>query len=288
MKTYFLAPTNDCPPSGPIALGNIIASPSTPEVALNPKPATLNRPIYESYKTNWTAEVGRYKQGKIGIWTKFLQALGIGIDLSVNYQSGNTESYSFDRIETRFFVPDQAYIETSVASPEVREFLIESKFRANLYMITGIKVAIGASIMTSKLRNRGVNLQFGVDGTVMGAPIGIGPDIEVSNGQTQGVSFDHSSDFVFAFRLREITYAKKMQVKHREYNKGALLGLDRGNGNASEEPRKEEEEEEEEEEKDFVVIGMTDEDVGAEELNLESSAVVDDDDDEACECVDPS
>ena len=285
MKTYFIAPTRDCPPSGPIALGNIIASPSSPEVALNPEPVTLSRPIYQSNQTNWTAEVGRYKRGKIGIWTKFLQALGIGIDLSVNYEIENTEAYSFDRVETRFFVPDQTYIEKSVMSPEVKKFLIKSKFRANLYMITGIKIAIGASIVTTKLRNRGINLQFGVDGLMMGVPIGIGPDIVVSAGHAQGVSFDHSSDFVFAFRLREISYTKKMGVKHRDYSKGALFNLDRAIDNDLEEPWMVDREKDED---DFEVIGMADEDVGADELDLEASGVVDDDDDEVCECVNPS
>lgn len=34
-KVYFLAPTRNSPPDGPIALGNVIVDPRSPEIALN-------------------------------------------------------------------------------------------------------------------------------------------------------------------------------------------------------------------------------------------------------------
>lgn len=277
VKTYFLAPTRDCPPSGPIALGNIIASPSSPEEALNSRSALPTGPIYESYQTNWTAEVGRRRQGKIGLWTKFLQVLGVGIDFSVNYDIGKTDIYYFDRMETRFFMPDKAYIEESMSSPEVRDFIVRSKFRANVYMITGIKVAIGASVMSTKLRQRGIHVQLVVDGTAVGVPLSLGPDIEVSSGRTQGISFDDASDFIFAFRLREIIYSKRQGIVHREFGKGALFGLE-------DDHRKPAVERKEDVSEDFELLGPADEDVTAEDLDLEASAVVDDDE-EACECL---
>ena len=280
VKTYFLAPTRDCPPSGPIALGNIIAAPSLPEEALNQRPALPIQSIYESYHTNWTAEVGRRRQGKIGLWTKFLQGLGVGIDLSVKYDIGKTDIYAFDRVETRFFRPDKIYIEESMCSPDVRHFIKKSKFRANVYMITGIKIAIGASVTSTKLKERGINVQLGVDGTAVGGvPLGLGPNVEVSSGRTQAVSFDGASDFVFAFRLREIIYSKKRGMTDREYSKGALFGLESGQGAAAFQPKQDVSEE------DLEVLGLADEDVNAEDVDLEASATVDDDDGEACECL---
>ena len=164
------------------------------------RPALPIRRIYDSYQTNWTAEVGHRKQGKIGLWTKFLQVMGVGIDFSVNYDVGKTDIYAFNRVETRFFAPDRVYVEESMSAPEVREFIARSKFRANIYMITGIKVAIGASVTSAKLRQHGIHVQLGVDGTAVGVPLSLGPNVEVSSGRTQGSTFDHASDFVFAFR----------------------------------------------------------------------------------------
>ena len=277
VKSYFLAPTRDCPPSGPIALGNIIASPSSPEEALNLRPALPIRPIYDSYQTNWTAEVRHRRQANFGLWTKFLQVLGVGIDFSVNYDVGKTDIYAFDRVETRFFAPDKVYVEESMSAPEVREFIARSKFRANVYMITGIKVAIGASVTSTKLRQRGIHVQLGVDGTAVGVPLGLGPDVEVSSSRTQGISFDHASDFVFAFRLREVHYAKRQGIVHHEFNKGALFGLggDRGKPAAKRQ----------EEPSEYIeLLALAEDDVAGEDVDLEASAIIDDDG-EVCECL---
>ena len=51
-----------------------------------------------------------------------------------------------------FFTPDKAYIEKGSSSPEVRDFIMRSKFRANVYVITGTKAAIGASDTSTKLK----------------------------------------------------------------------------------------------------------------------------------------
>ncbi|KAL6720846.1 hypothetical protein ACLMJK_002771 [Lecanora helva] len=281
-KTYFLAPTRDCPPSGPIALGNIIASPSTPEEALNSSPIEPLPPIHESYKGDWRADLSRYKRGKIGIWTKFLQVLGVGVDVSVNFITGDLDIYQFNRIDTKFFVPSREYVEQSVSTPEVQDFVAKSKFRANIYMITGIKIARGASIASSKLRDRGINLQFGIDGTSAGIPFAAGPDIELGTGRGQDISFNTSSDFVFAFRLREIMYSKKKGIEHREFRKGALFGLEGGGGNSTEEEPKGEVKEE------FVLGGAGDKDVGADDVEMEGDKVLDDgEEEEVCECVVP-
>ena len=208
---------------------------------------------------------------------KFLQVLGVGIDFSVNYDIGKTDIYAFDRVETRFFTPDKAYIEKSMSSPEVRDFIVKSKFRANVYMITGVKVAIGASVTSTKLKQRGIQMQLGVDGTAVGVPLGLGPDIEISSGQTQGTSFDGASDFVFAFRLREVIYSKRQGIVHREFSKGALFSLEDGR-------RKPAVERNEEISEGFELLGLADEDVTAEDVDLKGSAIVDDDG-EACECL---
>lgn len=184
---------------------------------------------------------------------------------------------TFDRVETRFFTPDKPYIEESMSSLEVRDFIVRSKFRANVYMIAGIKVAIGTSVTSTKLRQRKVHVQLGVDGTAVGVPLGLGPDVGVSCSRTQGTSSDGASDFVFAFRLREIIYSKRQGIMHREFSKGALFSLD-------DDHRKPAAERKEENREDFELLGLADEDVTAEDVDLEASAMVDDDG-EACKCL---
>lgn len=272
-KAYFLAPTRDCPPSGPIALGNIIVSPSVPEEALNSNLIPPTETIHESYQTNWQAEMGHHKDGKLGIWTGFLQFLGIGVDVGVEHSRYYGDIYRFDRLETHFFLPSTEYVEKCVRSPNVQDHIIKSRFRSNIYMVTGIKIARGASIASIRLRERGTYLHFGVNGAPLGLPLSIGPEASISSASTHSVSFDGASDFVFAFRLREIHYSQKQKVTHRSYDKGVLSGIHDGTEDVAEVPTEE-----------IDVLGPADKDLTGEDVDEEALSVLDDDG-EPCECV---
>lgn len=71
IKQYFLAPSWDYPPKGPIALGNLIVSPSRPVPALVTaySAAGSEGPI-SSTKHGVEWQKGRSNAHKFGIWTK--------------------------------------------------------------------------------------------------------------------------------------------------------------------------------------------------------------------------
>ena len=94
-------------------------------------------------------------------------------------------------------------------------------------MITAVKIARGASAKSARSVGRGVEGRVGLDGALLlgGAPVSLGPEVGVSWGRTEGGSFEGSSDFVFAFRLRRIAVQRKGgQVTHAEYVSGAMYG----------------------------------------------------------------
>ncbi|MCJ1249360.1 hypothetical protein MMC30_006583 [Trapelia coarctata] len=185
-------------------------------------------PISETHKVNWKLELENHKNGKIGVWASFLQSIGLGADFSINYDHVDTSVYEFKRLDTYTFYPTNEYVKQSVMAPEVQAHLAGKKFHQNVYMITAISVAVGATVTNTTLRNRGVHTYLGLDGTAAGVPISVGPDVEVGKGRKDGVSFDGGSDFVFAFRLREIYYTTKRGPVSGEFTKGALYGLERG------------------------------------------------------------
>ena len=144
-KTYFLAPTLNCPPSGPIALGSIINSPANPEIPLDPPLPIENTlmPISEKHKDNWKHEISKYQVGRVGLWLSFLQTIiGISADASIKYENGTTNAYQFRRLYKCTFWPTRAYVEESVMPPEVQAFLASRWFHHNVYMITEIGVAV--------------------------------------------------------------------------------------------------------------------------------------------------
>ena len=105
--------------------------------------------------------------------------------------------------------------------PEVAKAIVLDNYRMPIYMITGVKIARGATVNMIKEHEVGGKMHLGVHGAPAGVPGAVGPKVAISSKKTEGPSFRDSSDFVFAYRLREIFY-QKGQVKHKEYNKGAL------------------------------------------------------------------
>ncbi|KAL5319283.1 hypothetical protein ACEPPN_012333 [Leptodophora sp. 'Broadleaf-Isolate-01'] len=225
-KTYFLVPTRDTPPTGPIFLGSIIKSPRSPELSVNRKKSPLLSALEVDVTRLFDSsrQLTRNGKGKTGVWVEFLGGMGIGADISGNWDNIEQSTYKFDELITKTISPSLAEISAIFNEQEVQQCLKDSRFRDNLYMITGIKIARGADVAVSKIRSRGGNLNFGIDTTPFGVPIKIGPDIEISKEVGQSFEEKHTEDFVFAYRLREIRYRRKVVEDQKEYRKGDLMG----------------------------------------------------------------
>lgn len=275
-KTYFLCPTWDYHPEGPIQLGNIILSPSTPAEALNgpeslpPAQDTLFPPTTKTGVT-WSKE--KLRSGRYGLWTEFLSFLtSLGVDASVNLYSLTEQAYAFDAIDTTEFIPTPEYLARSMAAPAVVSFLEKSWFRKHVYMITARKVVRGARARSAFSRFLGAELKVGLDGALTGAPANFGPEVRAEwNGGESG-SFDDSSDFVFAFRLRKVVVHRSGETTHVEYTKRAMYDADGRQAELQGLP--------------FVVDGLAGEDASAQEFGCRAMAEIVDEDEE-CICVQP-
>lgn len=282
-KTYFLAPTRDSPPGGPIALGNIIASPKQAEMPITAAlPIDQNvMPVERHEESNWKLMLEKHRSGNIGVWGSFLQVLGAGGDVCFGHQVSDTRTYQFDRLETQAFWPTEEYVRASVTAKPVQDFLKSKKFFHNVYMVTSIKIAFGASAARSVLQNRGVYVHLGVDGTTAGIPISGGPQGDLGWGTIESSSFEHNSGFVFAFRLREVCYTTRRGLRQDEFVKGALFGLE---GNTSnEDPASGQVYDDGEATQEFELMGLADENVHADDVEEDAKEI--EDDGETCECV---
>ncbi|KAH7014804.1 hypothetical protein EDB80DRAFT_864238 [Ilyonectria destructans] len=106
-----------------------------------------------------------------------------------------------------------------------------SKTGETLYIVTGLKTVYGSEAKSHTSRSHGGNAAVAFDGTVRSGgtiPVGIEPGVEGRYGTTQGTSWQDSSDFVFAFRVRKVHVSKKTQAvkKSDDYTRGALLEVD--------------------------------------------------------------
>ncbi|KAF8866266.1 hypothetical protein BDZ45DRAFT_640399 [Acephala macrosclerotiorum] len=226
---YFYAPTWEYPPAGPIKIGNVITSIKKPEQPLYTAPLPLESEVYLSTKSHVEYSKEKSREGKFSILTKFLSILGFGVGVGADWDNSNENVFKFERVETTQIIPKEEYIQKCIESAPVRRYLDNSRYRKPIYIITGLKVVIGAKAESHKSRSLGGKLGVEVDGTIWSGgtvPVGGGPEIELKNKRKEGTSWEGSSDFVFAFRVRKVRVEKKTGTVKYDDDKtdGAMLG----------------------------------------------------------------
>ncbi|OAQ58350.1 major facilitator superfamily MFS-1 [Purpureocillium lilacinum] len=242
VKTYILAPDYSTapPPDGPVQLGDLLTDLSE-LVPLNDKDRVPVPPAFPpDYKYDFKATRSTLLSGNLGVWAQTAAIFGIGVGAGWAYEAADTDVISFQVVETRCFNPTADYVRLVMAAGPVRSYMASAGGSAAVYMITGLKIGHGAAVETSYSREKGIKLKLGF--THPGVPVEGGPEGGVRSKRVEGMSFEGSTDFVIAFRVRKITY-KKGVLHAMVHNKGATL-LDGTEGEAKrKEPELEFEEE---------------------------------------------
>ncbi len=228
-KTYFLAPSRDCPPSGPIALGSIIESPRTPEIALNNRNSMVVHQLSSAAQYVVEQSAKRDISGRscftANVWANFLSFSGLGGGAGSHHSRDKSISYEFESLISKTISPDTSTIQTIFAEPGVQASLRESRFKANLYMIIGVQIAKGTNYIIAKARERGEHLHLSADlMAAAGVPVSVGGGVQNGRRSSQTTSGRIENEFVFAYRLREIVYKRKVLKGQKEHSKGDLLG----------------------------------------------------------------
>ncbi|RSL58076.1 hypothetical protein CEP53_006248 [Fusarium sp. AF-6] len=237
-KTYVVAP-NFSMPSDFLQLGDIVVNPLDLELVPLNRKARVKIPDDDLSQVGIMEEFSATRQkllsGRFGLWTTFLACLGI---------------------------PDV-----------VKMYLKDSKYAVPVYMITGLKIAKGASVNLDD----GVKLDGKVGVTLPKAVADAKPIIQIIRNRTDGISFTSKTDFILAFRAREVTY-DGVKAQHKLSLKGtsmldgdeavtgeilAILGDDYSRHEATKEAYEEEfevrflEEEDESGEVEWIVADLT-------------------------------
>lgn len=264
VKKYFLAPSWDYPPSGPISLGSIVRTPEArgivPPLYAQPDSA-LNLPCFKSSKTDWRWVSEGTRDASLGIWMKFLQFTGLGVDAGISDHELKQREFVFDRVDTQEFLPDDEFVRGAFATPAVRNYVTKSLFSKSVYMIVGIKTVKGAKAITVDSRYHSSELNIGIDGTLPGTTYSFGPEGKVASGRHEVASFGSSTDFVFAFRLRRIKVDKNHLVYQKDYDRGAVLGDGSEQAFASAPEA-------------YTVHGVTELDAGADDFDMDPACCV--------------
>ncbi|EEU46777.1 uncharacterized protein NECHADRAFT_91693 [Fusarium vanettenii 77-13-4] len=148
VKEYFLAPnfSTGAPPKGPIYLGSILRNISEFE-PLNQTVCTI--PETQLYpvdqKTGFEVTLSHLRSTNLGLRAGALELLGVGANASIKWTRGRDTVLSCKRLDTLTFNPTEPYMIEAMKDPDVLSFIRSGRFRRSVYMVTGLKVASGAS-----------------------------------------------------------------------------------------------------------------------------------------------
>lgn len=239
-KQYFLAPSWDYPPTGPLALGNIILSPSRPVPPLlaastltrTLDPATLapNRVSTTKHNVEWTRD--KSVSHSLGVWSRFVQCLGVRLDFETS--RSRQDVFRFESVRTEEWFPSEEYLAAAVRDPAVRRRLTVGggisrvgglvKRRA-VYVVVGVKTVSGAQVKRVWTRGLAAQTEVGVD--AMGASVFVasGPAGGVKWERGESMEFEGGDDFVFAYRVRKVWLEDgENGVGQDDYARGTMLG----------------------------------------------------------------
>jgi hypothetical protein len=224
-KTYVVAPNFSIPPApevqgsaaippqGQLQLGDILSRP------FGAKPIAINRydrtPIGKDRldAVDKKGSVQKTAQdlfsGRLGIWASLLASLGIGlgVDLNIHGLSKSEDVMKIESLETHTFDVRDDYVKKVLSSQSVTDYINEFKSEAPgakeipLYMVSGLKVAKGASSKFTDLSKAGANI--GASESTGNADAKL---LEVLWKRYRRLSFETSTDFVLAFQLTHIKY----------------------------------------------------------------------------------
>ncbi|KAK1252197.1 hypothetical protein MKX08_003384 [Trichoderma sp. CBMAI-0020] len=220
---YYFAPTWDFPPNGPLQLGNVLMSVKRPEQALYTAPLPNASEIITSKKSQVDFSREKLKAGKFSIFTRFIRFIGLGIDIATSWDTANEEAFTFERLETTFFIPTQPWLEKCLANSSVQRYLEKCRYRKPVYIITGLKTVTGAAVKTNKRSASATTT--GIEVAIPGGEVVLpsaNPEIFTKKAARDKMSWEDHSDFIFAYRVSKV-WVKKGSILEEDYTKGAMF-----------------------------------------------------------------
>ena len=161
-----------------------------------------------------------------------LRSGGAGIDIHLPFLEGiggkiggeaSTETVLYINakdVETQWFQPDDAYFAQALKGVAIRKELLHFR-RPSVFMVTGVKIAESATIVTGCRRDTGTELGPEIDLTPFGIPIEVGASINARRGDYHIVPVQKTK-FLLAFETRRIRI-KDEGYTEDDFNKFAFL-----------------------------------------------------------------
>ncbi|KAI3322338.1 hypothetical protein HD806DRAFT_122426 [Xylariaceae sp. AK1471] len=230
--TYFIAPnfTTRPFPNGPLELGTLVEDikqfyPINQGIDNRVPIPDLQR--YSDAKEDINASLKTSHSGEASILAKVLDR-SIGGEMSLKGQKSDEDVYKIQKLETVYFYPQRSYINKCLQLSDVKDYLDMGSNEEPVYLITGLKIAWGATISTR--HDQGHEGTAGAGVSIQSGPVDaeFGAKAAVTRESTMSSSFDKPADFVLGIRVQKIYHKKKFWTGEQALTiekvaKGAVL-----------------------------------------------------------------
>ncbi|KAG7291110.1 hypothetical protein NEMBOFW57_001120 [Staphylotrichum longicolle] len=225
VKTYILAPnwTTAPPPDGPIKLGHLLDDltefvPINRDKVVEITPDQLNK---QDIKKGFSTVRSSLIAGELGFFARVIGLVGVGVGADIYYKKAKDDIMSCEELVTATFDPTPEYIAATMDLPKVKQFMEGCGYKAPVYMITGFKIGKGASLVQASSKQKGVRMEGGLNPP--GSPVQAGVKGGLTQAQAKGTSWQGSTDFIIAFRVKKIWYRHSGKVGTKSHNKDAVM-----------------------------------------------------------------
>ncbi|KAI0437239.1 hypothetical protein F4803DRAFT_539519 [Xylaria telfairii] len=259
--TYYIAPnfTTRPFPNGPLELGTLVED-IRQYYPIN-QGAANRVPIedgqrYSDIKEDVTASLQTSHTGEFGVLARVLDR-SIGGDMSLKGQRREQDVYKIGRLETVYFHPQRSYINKCLLLPDIQDYLEMGDYKDPVYLITGLKLAWRATILTEHGKDFNASSEGGI--SVPGVPGDVEFKAKAEVGRQKGIlsMFGKPADFVLGIQVQKIYHVKRFLSAERglrieRLTKRAVLVDDEEEGDADGDKDIE----------NFVIADMDDEEKG--------------------------
>ncbi|KAK6212416.1 hypothetical protein LQW54_005369 [Pestalotiopsis sp. IQ-011] len=161
----------------------------------------------------------------LGFWAKIFTPASFGAEVSGGRQNNVETNVYVRQLETSYFFPSIEYISTALQRPSLKTYLQITRKKYPVYMITGLKIARGATWQSSRAKANNVALGLSLPDFLAGV-VEFGPKVNNSVANSTSTQVEDGGDFVLAYRATKIWYSRLDRLKTERYLEGATMAGD--------------------------------------------------------------
>ncbi|KAI0168136.1 hypothetical protein BJ166DRAFT_521613 [Pestalotiopsis sp. NC0098] len=226
IPTYHRAPNFSIPPDGHVQLGTIVLDLKQLE-SINGRdiPPISSDGLYKNESKGFQTTISSDHGLDLGFWAKIFTPASFGAEVSGGRQNNVETNVYVRQLETSYFFPSIEYISTALQRPSLKTYLQITRKKHPVYMITGLKIARGATWQSSTTKGYNVALGWSLPNPSAGV-VEFGPKINNFVANSSSTQVEDAGDFVLAYRVTKIWYSGLGRMKTEQYLNGAIMAGD--------------------------------------------------------------